>query len=379
MQSEDSTFTLQTLLAELNREYFKSVRSEAQTKASVIAYADIQVWFYNRDCQRALTVVKRIWDKVPGSPLGTKQLEDFLTAYARKLMQRHQKYKAIYSDIMLMKKCLDRANEVLSTMRVKWGNEIVDSPVTRGSFDWSGALEKYQTRQMFNEVTAFLLSIHYAVKAVQIEDLDSAFSEGFRGYSLAVFSPKGVLETPVSDVFGNSVTWNAMFELQLHVNDRPIGLVMYEHFIRNSCPTKTPVAKLDLDIFAYVARPPPSGGSLTDMTMRGAIESAPVEKLQMQTTSTLMTNSPTVSVATTFSVNQPKQQVEVIKQRIEALLERLNQLKGELQTKVTELSLQLSAFPKVLFDEKKLYLAKEERFNCFSSCSGKKDKKCLVM
>lgn len=217
MQSEESTFTLQTLLAELNREYFKSVRSEAQAKAAVIAYADIQVWFYNRDCQRALAVVKRIWDKVPGSPLGTKQLVDFLTAYARKLMQRHQKYTQIYLDIKLMvrpiqKDCLDRANEVLAKMRLKWGNEIVDSPSCRGSFDWSGALEKYQTQQMFTEVTTYLLSKLHPVKDVQLDDLESAFSEGFRGYSLAVVTSKGVVETPVSDVFGNSINWNSMFE-----------------------------------------------------------------------------------------------------------------------------------------------------------------------
>jgi hypothetical protein len=162
MQSEETTFTLQTLLVELNKEYFKSVRSEAYSSASVVAYSDIQVWFYNRDCQRALPEVKRIWDKVPGSPLGTKQLEDFLIAYARKLMQRQQNYAQTFIDIKLMvrtiqKACLDRANNVLSTMRVQWGNELVDSPSCRGSFDWSGALEKYQTQQMFTEVTTFVM------------------------------------------------------------------------------------------------------------------------------------------------------------------------------------------------------------------------------
>jgi hypothetical protein len=92
-----------------------------------------------------------------------------------------------------------------------------------------------------------------------------------------------------------------------------------------------------------------------------------------------MAGSPILTLATAFSVVQPKHQVEVIKQRVEAIRERLNHLKGILQKTNTLLSLQLSPFPRVRYDESKLFLAKEERFTCFSSCSGKKSKKCLLM
>lgn len=165
----------------------------------------------------------------------------------------------------------------------------------------------------------------------------------------------------------------------MHVNDRPISLVMYEHYYRNSSPSKTPVAKLDVDVFAYIIRKSADKTNSLELNIRGVNVTADVELHKMQTLSSLMSSPPVLSIAAAFSVSEPKHQIEVVKQRIEAMRLKLNGLKGDLQKKVTELSLQLTAFPRVRYDEKKLFLAKEERFNCFSSCSGKKKKKCLVM
>ena len=39
-----------------------------------IAWPDINVFFFNRNCQSVLDEVKKIWDLVPGSRLGRKSL-----------------------------------------------------------------------------------------------------------------------------------------------------------------------------------------------------------------------------------------------------------------------------------------------------------------
>ena len=53
------------IVLEMRNEYIKSMNTEIQEDADIrIGYSDLTVWFYNRDCQTALSEIKRIWDNV---------------------------------------------------------------------------------------------------------------------------------------------------------------------------------------------------------------------------------------------------------------------------------------------------------------------------
>lgn len=66
---------LYKIAAEMKIEYEKSLNSDVYHEPEPkIAYSDLTVWFYNKDCQSALSEIKRIWDTIVFNKLGTKSL-----------------------------------------------------------------------------------------------------------------------------------------------------------------------------------------------------------------------------------------------------------------------------------------------------------------
>lgn len=73
MQANDDI--LSKIALEMKNEYFKAINIEIhQDSDPKIGYSDLTVWFYNRDCQSALSEIKRIWETVDSNKLGTKSL-----------------------------------------------------------------------------------------------------------------------------------------------------------------------------------------------------------------------------------------------------------------------------------------------------------------
>jgi len=72
---EDSNLS-QKVYEEIKKEYIEALKTEEETniKDTKVAFSDVTVWFYKKDCQRALPEIKRIWEKVESTPLGTKSL-----------------------------------------------------------------------------------------------------------------------------------------------------------------------------------------------------------------------------------------------------------------------------------------------------------------
>ena len=67
--------TLQKIVAEMKNEYFRGMNNEENEKQDLmIGYSDLTVWYYNRDCQRALPEIKRVWDSVESNRMGMKSL-----------------------------------------------------------------------------------------------------------------------------------------------------------------------------------------------------------------------------------------------------------------------------------------------------------------
>ena len=91
--------------AALGEEYHKSLvdspHGEAEDK---VAWPDISVFFFNRNCQNVLEEVKKIWELVPGSRLGRKSLyfllrKNFFSIFTEKMLQRHMAYRWLYQEI----------------------------------------------------------------------------------------------------------------------------------------------------------------------------------------------------------------------------------------------------------------------------------------
>ena len=61
--------------AVLGEEYHRSLVDSPHGEAEDrVAWPDISVFFFNRNCQNVLEEVKKIWELVPGSRLGRKSL-----------------------------------------------------------------------------------------------------------------------------------------------------------------------------------------------------------------------------------------------------------------------------------------------------------------
>jgi hypothetical protein len=86
------------LIEEMRAEYFRGMNIEEPAKQDLeIAYSDLTVWYYNHDCQRALPVIKELWDRLEINRLGTNSLyflsrTSFFHVLAETLQQEHSKY-----------------------------------------------------------------------------------------------------------------------------------------------------------------------------------------------------------------------------------------------------------------------------------------------
>lgn len=93
------------LEAALGQEYHKSlVDSPPEEAEDRVAWPDISVFFFNRNCQNVLEEVKKIWELVPGSRLGRKSLyslrrKNFFSIFTEKMLQRHMAYRWLYQEI----------------------------------------------------------------------------------------------------------------------------------------------------------------------------------------------------------------------------------------------------------------------------------------
>jgi len=89
----------------LGEEYRRSLVESPQGEAGDrVAWPDLSVFFFNRNCQNVLEEVKKIWELVPGSRLGRKSLysllsKDFFRIFTEKMMQRHMAYRWLYQEI----------------------------------------------------------------------------------------------------------------------------------------------------------------------------------------------------------------------------------------------------------------------------------------
>ena len=63
------------VLSVYKSEYLRSLKINLTDSSQLlIGYSDLTVWYYNHDCQNALSEIKKIWDSVKGTQLGTKSL-----------------------------------------------------------------------------------------------------------------------------------------------------------------------------------------------------------------------------------------------------------------------------------------------------------------
>ena len=93
------------LINEMRQEYIDELKEDSEDHSdTMITYPDIYVWFYNKDCQRALTEAKKIWEQTPSSPMGRKEMYplnsfEFLSSYTSAIIKRHSRLAYLHKEL----------------------------------------------------------------------------------------------------------------------------------------------------------------------------------------------------------------------------------------------------------------------------------------
>ena len=58
-------------------------------------FADINVWFFKKNCPESITEAKAVWDQLTVNMIGKASLDDFLRKYSQVIVETHSSYKDI--------------------------------------------------------------------------------------------------------------------------------------------------------------------------------------------------------------------------------------------------------------------------------------------
>ena len=208
---------LAKIVAEMRGEYLKSMNTEVAEDSDLrIAYADLTVWFYNRDCQSALSEIKRVWDKVSSNKLGTKSLyflirNEFFYTLATSFQEKHVRYmkklKIAQNFVSHIQKSYlessQEVNKLLSSVSFEPKDIETEAFLSQSSLTVS--------KDSFPEDAYF--SIEIKINFIEIPDLRNAFCDGFAGYSVEIASMSNVLKTDPVDVEGNRAIYGKSFKM----------------------------------------------------------------------------------------------------------------------------------------------------------------------
>ncbi|CAG9323677.1 unnamed protein product [Blepharisma stoltei] len=376
----------QKLFEEMRKEYNRSLNeADIEDKSDLkIAFPDLTVWFYNKDCQQALSEVKRIWEKVTSDKFGSKSLNQFLQIFSETLVRRHQRYLKLLKEAPLTKRLLDTALGVYRNLTLPYPHlkdQDIETLLNHNSLSF---LEINDATRLTSENIEDLVPVYMLASFAEITDLKSAFEEGFEGYSLRLNIGNSSSETDVVDIRGNKAIWDAAIQLESGFKDKAAEVVLYEHTTRQFRPPKTAVATCYIDVYQYLLQANTEPTSVLEIK---SYESSfkvevPQKYMLMTVVNDELYESPKLAFSVYFNILMPEDKIYVITKRIKLIANKLAALKKEIERTNIKLVQQTAAFPTIRYDEQRLFISTERKSNyaCFSKACAKKNKKqCEVM
>lgn len=101
--SDQEMETIQNIQYLLKLQYFQDLKSnlekDVQQEETYLIFADINVWFYNKECQYSISEAKYCWDKLVANLMGKINLDDFLRKYGEEILDKHNTYKIIVNKL----------------------------------------------------------------------------------------------------------------------------------------------------------------------------------------------------------------------------------------------------------------------------------------
>ncbi|OMJ80516.1 hypothetical protein SteCoe_19212 [Stentor coeruleus] len=372
----ESDCLINKIVDEMKSEYLKSINSELATNGDLmIAYPDLTVFYYNRDRQNALSEIKRIWDKVQSTHLGTKSLNDFLLTLATILEENHIKYMNKLKIAKNLKKYLISTQEVLNSM-VFDHNSINNTE--------SEVLLNYSSISATNDPNQdMIINLEFQVNFIEITDLRRAFIEGFAGYSVEILSKDYRFMTKIVDIDGNKAIWNFKTKLKLRYSEKTVKISLFEHSTKTSSSIK--IAEFHMDLFNYLL-----DSQNTDKNCK--IRPCKMEKYKfvieskekyaiMDIVDRNIDDVPKIAFTIKIGLKNCEAFKDLVNERIRYLSNQLLRIKKGIERINTKLVQQISGFQNLGFDETRIFIVSEQKrsFSCFSGCGKNGNKKnCQV-
>ena len=228
----------------LKREYQNELNSPKGKKTknqvpivSTLAFADITVWFYKRNCQQSLEEAKNVWDLLPQNPLQKQPLNAFLDMYTEEIMDKYNKYIHYRNKTNVLEPVYRRIQSLVDSLSIS--HNISDE----GS-----------SAENPKEDTA---SFSICVKSVQGHDLSAVFQNSdLIGHHIEIGHKDDTVSTSIEGTDGSHIDFkNTKITYNMGLAKPSVTVSLYEDYVKNGYQYKILVARRDIDLFAFLANP----------------------------------------------------------------------------------------------------------------------------
>ena len=222
----------------------KNQQNEILTNS--LGFADITVWFYNKNCEYALEEAKQIWDLLQKNPLDKHTILDFLNMYTDQLLDKHKKYMLYHREYKKLEKIVTKTYEIIESLEDFLSDIKRSVPKNFQSSYNEINLLKYDVK----ETICFSL----VLDSIEGHDLDALFQDpNFIGHHIEFGYKDDIVCSPVEMTSGNKIDFKLnRVELNFRLKDGSIFINLYENYVKNGQQYKICIATRNLDLFTNV-------------------------------------------------------------------------------------------------------------------------------
>ena len=211
-----------------------------------LGFADITVWFYNKNCEYALEEAKQIWNLLQKNPLDKHSIIDFLSLYSDQLLDKHRNYLLYHEKYKKLEKIVARTNEILESLEDFLSDVKKSSPKIFYSSYSDSDLSTYDIRES--------VCFTFVLDSIEGHDLSALFQDpNFIGHHVEFGYLDNVVCSPIVMTSGNKIDFKLnQVNLNFRLKDISIFINLYEDYVKNGHRYKNCVATRNLDLFTNI-------------------------------------------------------------------------------------------------------------------------------
>jgi hypothetical protein len=208
-----------------------------------LGFADITVWFYKKNCPQSLEEAKTIWENLPQNQLQRHNLDEFLEAYSKELLDKHQKFSIHHSKYRKIENILNRTHALVQSL-----NDIFSE------LNLNPENNNHESNSEDLEILSDIISFSIYIKSVEGHDLSSVFQRSdFLGHHIEIGYKDDLVLTETESTQGNQIDFQEKkLEFNTSIKDGSVFIHLYEDYQGEEEPVKKLVAQRNLDLFTNV-------------------------------------------------------------------------------------------------------------------------------